>query len=162
MVAIIYKIENIQTGRVYVGCTTKKIRSRWNEHVHALRHNKHHCEELQDDFNVSSEDNFSMSCLETCTAVNKFERESIWIKMNGGLDSELNYNEAFSTDFRNKVSASLMGNTNGKGCIFTEELKRKIGEGNRKALTGLKHTEAHKKAQSEGNKRNWLKRKGLL
>ena len=47
--AVVYKIENTKTGRVYIGQTTQ-CKKRWRNNTSALRRNKHRNPKLQEDY----------------------------------------------------------------------------------------------------------------
>lgn len=46
----IYRIYNIENDNTYIG-QSKNIESRWNSHIEDLRDDKHHCFELQKEYN---------------------------------------------------------------------------------------------------------------
>ena len=76
----IYAITHIDTGAVYVGASTN-IRSRKYNHFRKLHLNKHHCKELQNDFNESAIGNNAVSfeVLEYCERTALADREKFHI-----------------------------------------------------------------------------------
>ena len=59
----IYKIENLVTGKVYVGCS-KNMSKRWCSHKYMLVNNSHHSIKLQNSWNLHGEGNFEFSVIE--------------------------------------------------------------------------------------------------
>ena len=59
----VYKITNINDGKVYIG-ESNDIYKRWNIHLNDLKNNKHHSNKLQQDFNIYKEDDFKFEILE--------------------------------------------------------------------------------------------------
>ncbi len=55
---VIYKIENVINGKVYIGSTDRDFRFRKAEHYHQLRRSKHHSIYLQNAWNKYGEENF--------------------------------------------------------------------------------------------------------
>ncbi len=74
----IYKIENLENGKVYVGSTTA-LERRWNEHIYNLRKNKHANAHLQSSFNKYGEEKFKYIIIETCDTKQLIEREQYWM-----------------------------------------------------------------------------------
>lgn len=56
----IYYIASSETGRVYVGSTTRRLRQRWLEHLHYLRKGTHHSPHLQRVYKKYGEDDLSL------------------------------------------------------------------------------------------------------
>lgn len=66
----IYKIENVVTGKVYIGQTIKEdVTKRWREHIHLLNKNRHVNVYLQEDWNTYTSHSFQFTvlCGETST-----------------------------------------------------------------------------------------------
>ena len=61
MIGYIYQIENLQTGKSYVGQTIN-FQQRKNRHLSDLRRNKHHNKKLQNAFNKYGEQEFHFRC----------------------------------------------------------------------------------------------------
>lgn len=60
----IYEIKNNITQKVYIGSTTTTFNKRFNQHLHLLRKNKHHCNYLQNAWNKYGENSFTFNILE--------------------------------------------------------------------------------------------------
>jgi group I intron endonuclease len=59
----IYKIQNLVTGKVYIGCSYN-IEKRWRSHLYMLRKGTHHSNKLQNSWNLYGEGNFKFEILE--------------------------------------------------------------------------------------------------
>ncbi len=97
--AIIYKIQNKLTGRVYVGHTTTTLQKRMYAHRHRLRSGKHSA--LQDDYDKHGWDSFEVEVIETVPDSEARQREQIWIEHYG----QLSYNQWNSVDPDHKSPA---------------------------------------------------------
>jgi group I intron endonuclease len=60
----IYKIQNVVSGKVYVGSTRKSFMERWNKHRGLLKQNKHPNPHLQHSWNKHGEALFTFDVLE--------------------------------------------------------------------------------------------------
>lgn len=90
MIAFIYKIVNLQSGKFYIGSTTDTVR-RWSEHKGQLEKGVHINKELQKDYNCLGIDYFEFQIIETVDREVKDEvEESIISKY---LGDDLCYNE---------------------------------------------------------------------
>jgi len=85
--AIIYKIQNRLTGRVYIGNTTMTLRKRIYAHRDRLRRGTHTA--LQDDYNAHGWQFFEVSEVEAVDDSEARQREQLWIEHYG----ELSYNQ---------------------------------------------------------------------
>jgi len=59
----IYEIKNKENGKVYIGYT-KDPKRRWRSHVYLLRKNIHHCQHLQNAWNLYGKDSFEFIIIE--------------------------------------------------------------------------------------------------
>lgn len=66
----IYYIHSAATKRVYVGSTTRGIKQRFSEHLHYLRHGKHHSKHLQRVYSKYGEADLTIELVCNC-AVNE-------------------------------------------------------------------------------------------
>jgi group I intron endonuclease len=79
----IYKLTNRVNGKVYVGCTTVSVHTRWRGHLSTLRHlNYVTWTELYEAMKTDGPDNFSVETLEECEENMDAmrERERYWIR----------------------------------------------------------------------------------
>lgn len=76
----VYKIENIHTGKMYVG-SSGSIERRWKEHVHMLESNTHHSSKLQRAWNKANDKSiFQFATIEEIpNECDLLIREQYWI-----------------------------------------------------------------------------------
>lgn len=122
----IYKIENKNNSKCYVGHTTQKPYVRWYEHLRDLILNRHLSVILQNSWNKYGMAAFEFSVIEFCSTAQRLEREQFWIDR---VDTV--YNIA-------KVAGSTLGTKR------TEEDRKKFSEIQKAAGNVYKylHTEA--------------------
>lgn len=93
----IYKIENIENNKVYIG-ESIDIERRWQEHIDSLNNNSHHSWKLQADWNKYGKDSFTFEIIEQLhEEANNFKskyyliyREDCFIKQYDSLDNGYN------------------------------------------------------------------------
>lgn len=73
----VYIIENIVTGKCYIGSTLVSFKSRFSDHMGDLKRNKHHSKKLQRSFNKHGQEAFRFRVLEVCD--NAREVEQSWL-----------------------------------------------------------------------------------
>lgn len=76
MIKGIYKIENKENGKVYIG-SSKNIHKRWLQHKRTLDNGTHHNVLLQRSYYKYGKDNFTFDILEECTDILTKEAEYI-------------------------------------------------------------------------------------
>jgi group I intron endonuclease len=81
----IYKITNILSNKVYVGCASN-IRTRWNDHLYDLRKGQHCNYYLQKAWLKHGESNFKFEIIELCG------REYYWAEQLECLNKSKGYN----------------------------------------------------------------------
>ena len=113
---IVYKIECLVNGRVYIGCTKRRFKQRCNEHKNLLRQNKHYNSYLQEDYNKYGLNSFTFSQIDFCTTrLQALQQETYWIKYYGGINSMSTYNMQDNTtknyEYSLKISNSKKGGT---------------------------------------------------
>lgn len=81
--AIIYKIQNKLTGRVYIGHTTMTLKRRMYAHKERLKRGTHTA--LQDDYNTHGWQSFEVSEIESVDDSEARQREQLWIEHYGEL-----------------------------------------------------------------------------
>lgn len=168
--AIIYKITNNITGKIYVGKTINTLEYRFNSHVSNGRNIKG-ASKIAKSLREYGSLNHSIELLEECIEEKVFEREQYWIdKLNTlyvGYNIKNEFSEKKESAYwgeRNRAKENLKrGDVWNKGISPNDSTRKKIGETRkRKHSLGLyenyghKHTEETKKYLSEIAK----KRKG--
>ncbi len=149
----IYKIENRENGKVYVG-SAKVLRKRWSEHKRTLSLGTHHNIALQRAWDKYGENAFVFSVIEhlsnQCELV---EREQFWIDRLRSASAECGYNilqKAFSrlgkkhsNEAKKKMSERRIGK--GLNIQLSEEHRKNISESHK----GKKHSDETRKRLSE-------------
>lgn len=171
----IYCIENIITGKKYIG-QSRNITDRWKRHINELEHSYHFNDYLQKSWNKYGKDNFKFYVLEYCLKENLDERENYYIKIYDTMNRSNGYNlksggqnggaflsktsaEKLSNSIKNSYKSSDLREIRKKDALkqwSNPEIKKKIlGSGN--GMYGKHHTEEVKKKISEANKgrKNW-------
>jgi group I intron endonuclease len=74
----VYKIENRESGKIYVG-STNNFKVRWGKHKALLRHGKHPNSHLQASWNKYGEKQFIFSILEECEVNSLLCKEQYYI-----------------------------------------------------------------------------------
>ncbi|WP_085521426.1 GIY-YIG nuclease family protein [Tuberibacillus sp. Marseille-P3662] len=110
MKGVIYKIENLVNGMVYVGQTVVGFETRTSAHKRALLRNEHNNDHLQRAWNKYGKDNFLFSVIEEISIDELDKKEIEWIahhrKTTGSynLESGGNKNKTHSSYTKAKVS----------------------------------------------------------
>lgn len=89
----IYKIECLQTGKVYVGSAVS-IKARWASHRSDLRGNRHPNKHLQNAWNKYGEQSFAFSVIEECEIEQLIDREQHWIDSLNACSPEFGMNNS--------------------------------------------------------------------
>lgn len=87
----IYCIENIQTGKKYIGQQVN-IRARWRQHLNELRRDIHCNDYLQKAWNKYGEQNFKFYVLENCSTEELNEKEVEYIEKYKTTNEQFGYN----------------------------------------------------------------------
>ena len=87
----IYKIENLQNGKVYIGQSVD-VEHRLQIHKANLRHGKHDNSHLQSSWDKHGESNFSFDVIEECSRSELDEKEIYWIDYYSSYIRENGYN----------------------------------------------------------------------
>lgn len=77
--AQVYAIENVKTGRRYIGVTTQKFYDRKRTHLDLLKKGDHYAKDMQADFDLLGEDGFRFIKLEKCDPRDKATIELVHI-----------------------------------------------------------------------------------
>lgn len=150
----IYKIENKNNGKVYIGQSID-ILKRWRYHINRLSKNSHPNSHLQNAWNKYGEESFEFEILEECNNQDLCKRENFWCNKFESFFSTNGYNLTITSDF--------------KKYNLTEEGRKKIGDKHRgksisqetrllisSRLKGKKRSEETKKKMSKP-KTPWTK-----
>lgn len=89
---IIYKIENLIDGKVYIGQTTVGFKQRVYSHKYQLERNVHKNEHLQRAWKKYGRKNFRFSVMEHCSILEIDEREKKWIEIYDSTNRKKGYN----------------------------------------------------------------------
>lgn len=87
----IYKIENTQNGKVYIGQSIN-IHQRWHKHRWKLENKKHDNKHLQNAWDKYGETAFVFSILEECKRTELNDREKIYIDKYKSCERDFGYN----------------------------------------------------------------------
>lgn len=141
----IYGIQNIVNNHIYIGKTGMNFGDRWDAHRALLRGGKHFNQYLQRSWDKYGEDNFDFIIIEECMTEELDDKERYYIQLYRDMD--LAYNLADGGE-----GGSFLGKH------LSEEAKRKIGDKNRKHMTGRKLSEETRTKMSESQSEryaNW-------
>ena len=143
----IYKIENVETGTVYIGQSVNVTR-RLKDHLAQLRSQKSHNQHLQFSFNKHGEEAFTFSTLQYCPGQDLTTLEQHYLDYFKGIGPVYNKGECaespwtgkkFSESHRANLSKSHKGMAPpNKGVACSEDTKARISR-------SKKGTEAHNK-----------------
>lgn len=126
----VYKVTNIESGKVYVGASTD-VYKRWQQH--SMKY-KRWVSALNDDIQLLGVSKFTFQLLEECSAEDLDAREAHYIASAGcvhpaGYNSTTggNAGKRYSEALRSKLSAAHVGHTPwNKGVPFTPEHKANL------------------------------------
>lgn len=130
----IYKIENLITGKVYIG-SSNNLNKRISNHKYLLKTNNHHSIKLQNSYNKHEKDNFKFEIIERgCWISFLIVREQYWIDFYNSFNEGYNIapfakpciSSMWTEERRLKHAASMRGKQNALGHKHTEEAKTKI------------------------------------
>lgn len=124
----IYKITNINNGKVYVGSAVN-IKYRFKTHKRLLKNNKHFNTHLQSSYNKYGPKSFNYEIIEFVCKEALLERETFWISYMNSNNRNYGYNK------RLVVNSNL-------GIKLSEETRRKLSESH---LGHKRSEETHKK-----------------
>ena len=91
----IYRVTNLQNGKIYIGGTVDKVKQRFAAHISSLRRDKHNNAHFQSAWNKYGEKAFLFEIVETIFVKDKEyinQREQWWIDYYQSYKPELGYN----------------------------------------------------------------------
>jgi len=140
----IYKIINLKNQKVYIGQTKEGFQKRYWHHVWKLSQNTHDNRHLQNSWNKYGEENFEFQVIEVLNESMIDSRERYWIQFY--RNQNICYNIQSGGQERSLVS------------YHSAESRKKVGEMNRKRLTGSKLPESTRRKMSESRTGRYIKR----
>ena len=93
MPSIVYAIQCLPTGQVYVGEAGSYADRRLHAHLYSLRVGNHRNRRLQEAFNLHGEDQFEFGVLEVCEYYDASIREGYWIEKLKAYDLAHGFNK---------------------------------------------------------------------
>lgn len=140
----IYQIRNTKNGKCYIGQTYYSFDRRFYLHQWKLREGTHDNTYLQNDFNAYGEDNFCFEVIVELPADSKDYNtlEQTYIKERRKTDCCYNIQD---------------GGKSFRGCVYTPEMRKHVGELNRERLMGTKLPETTKENMSKSQKLRYKK-----
>jgi len=155
--ATIYKIENIKSGKCYVGATVN-FKKRSKQHFYNLRAGRHPNSRLQTAYDKYGEDSFAFVVLEEINSKDIRDREEYWhdkLKNETGVYNirpipESNSGYRHTEETKKKISNALKGRD-----PFTPEIRRQAAA----KLKGQKKSQYVKDAISKAAKHLWATRR---
>lgn len=127
----VYKIENTETGKVYVGSSTN-LTARLKYHLWKLRKGKHNNHYLQKSYNKHGEPAFEFSIIEYIEYKDKLvEQEQFWIDFYKSADRDKGYNILPTSGNTNRILPQETGakiSMANKGRTLTQEQKENLSK----------------------------------
>lgn len=130
----IYTIQNIVTGKLYIGCAVD-IKKRWKTHKLRLTKGVHENSYLQNAWNKYGKDNFLFEILEECEEQFLYSLEHYWCNLldinNTGYNirpTSPNGKAGISQETKTKISESRIGHSWNKGSKWNPEAKQRQSE----------------------------------
>jgi hypothetical protein len=153
MITGVYKIENINNGKFYIGSAAKSFKQRWDNHKKTLRNGTHRNIKLQRSFDKHGESSFSFSVLSFCPPEHCIKIEQWYIDKtnpyyNINMVAGSRKGATLSEESRQKIREKAIGR---KTSDETKE-KLRITSSGKRGKSGYKHTDEAKKKMSEVRK----------
>jgi group I intron endonuclease len=126
----IYCIENLISGKKYIGASTN-IMSRFDDHYYDLIEQNHNdSREFEDEWVIYGKNNFSFYIIEECLIDELFEREVYWIKYYNTTDQTHGYNKSVGGNgpngFSHTQETRIKMSNSKKGVKFSQEHKNNL------------------------------------
>ncbi len=93
----VYMIRCKVNGKVYVGSSSRSVKTRKHSHFNLLKAKKHTCKQMQNDFDEFGESAFEFNVLEKVDNGNAAVREAFWINALDATSATNGYNASHST-----------------------------------------------------------------
>lgn len=119
----LYTIICLSNRKQYIG-QSNNAPNRLSKHLSELKHNRHFCKELQNDFNLYQKENFIFQRLALAEGVDTKNRETIETKLIESIPKKFLYNQFSSFSERTGTKNGFYGRKH------TSEAKKKIGLAN--------------------------------
>lgn len=129
-IPVVYKIENLVNGKIYVGGAIDFHKRRW-EHLHALKHGNHYASRLQRDWDTFGEDSFEFVILEKVDLSNCKTRQEKLYKIKDTEQKYFNELKPFRKRGYNKCDKARGGHSYIKKKLRLAASKAAKGENNR-------------------------------
>lgn len=154
---IVYKIENMVTGKIYIGRTTQRLKTRWAQHKSRSRSKyielTKRANELYSDMNKYGIDNFICEQIDVADSIEElYEKELYHIKKSNSVEGGYNliYGDLISSDKLNKEEIDHNNTVIGMGVRYvwskiSEEDRSKIA---RQTMHSISHEERRDYIQS--------------
>lgn len=146
----IYSIENIITGKIYIG-SSKHCRQRKNDHLYDLRANTHHSIHLQRSFNKHGEENFVFKIIEYVNSdeTELLKREQYWLDYLQTYNRDKGYNickmAGTMSGFKHSDDTKQLLSKMGKGKKRSDETKERMSKNSARIWLGKQRGEEFKK-----------------
>ena len=129
----IYRVVNLINGKVCVGSTSQRFKTRWSEYRCRLNKNIQGNPHLQSAWNKYGEANFELRVIENCPKRMLLEREDYYMDFYHSRDRRYGYNMQSATGCeygKKRINRRNINKKNASGMLgkkHTEEAKKKIG-----------------------------------
>lgn len=141
----IYKIENKENGKIYIG-SSRNLQERINSHKASLRNNNHNNPHLQNSWNVHGKVSFTFEILLYCSKHNLKFYEQRALDKYESYNRNIGYNirkQAYNMDMPEEVCERISNSR--QGMEFSKEHKKNLSE----ALSGREITKEWRDKISE-------------
>ena len=168
----VYAIINKVNSKLYVG-SASCFYNRLHAHYSELINNKHSNSYLQNSWNEYGEESFDFEIIELVDIINDnkdnlIEREQYWLDYHQSYIRDKGYNLQpcsksalgfkHSEETIRKRSIMMTGSGNHNyGKVTPPEVRKKISEGNKGKMLGIKFTEDHKRKISKSLRKKYSK-----
>ncbi len=141
----VYKVQNINTGKAYIGQSTD-VENRYSHHKSLLNKGKHSNPELQESWNTYGESSFVFEVIQECAPEELLDLEQYWADMYEDI-----FNVGNNTRFPllgKDVSAETRALISESSIKAWKDPQYKAKMATRKGMTGKTHSDETKKKLS--------------